>query len=177
MVCVHSLEQRMKPDESMEVARRGAGSSRPEPDGAPLSLGILPDLVGRQLRIAQLLAFKDFSMEVDGTSLTPGSFETLELLDKNPGLGQTRLATAIGLDKSSLVPAITRLEALGLVERRPSSSDRRANELRITAKGRRTLGVLRTYVLEREARITAGMSKSEIDTLNKLLKRVAHINL
>jgi len=160
----------------MEVARRGSVAVV-DVDGAPLSLGMLPELVGRQLRIAQLLAFKDFSMEVEGTSLTPGSFETLELLDKNPGLGQSRLAAAIGLDKSSLVPAIARLESLGLVERKASAVDRRANELRITAKGRKTLGVLRSYVLERESRITAGMTKSEIQTLNSLLKRVAHINL
>jgi DNA-binding MarR family transcriptional regulator len=145
-------------------------------DGS-LSFGILPSLVGRQLRIAQLRAFKDFSMEVDGASLTPGSFETLELLDKNPGLGQSRLAAAIGLDKSSLVPAIARLEGLGLVARKSSQSDKRAIELRITPKGRRALATLCAYVLERDAKITAGMSRNEIETLNKLLGRVALINL
>ena len=64
---------------------------------------MLPTLVARQLRIAQLLVFKDFAMEVGGVSLSPGSFEILELLNHNPGIGQSRLALAIGLEKSSLV--------------------------------------------------------------------------
>lgn len=143
---------------------------------APLEFGMLPELIGRQLRMAQLRAFKDYAMEVEGASLTPGSFETLELLDRNPGLGQTRLASAIGLDKSSLVPMIARLESLELVEREPSRTDKRAVELRITAKGRRTLRLLRAYVLQRDATITQGMTRSEIDTLNRLLKRIAQIN-
>lgn len=157
----------MKRDESFEQSQS---------TDAPLMLGILPELIGRQLRMAQLRAFKDYSMEVEGASLTPGSFETLELLDQNPGLGQTRLAAAIGLDKSSLVPMISRLESLELVEREPSLVDKRAIELRITAKGRRTLRLLRAYVRERDERITQGMSRNEVETLNHLLKRIAQIN-
>lgn len=157
----------MKRDETIE--------QNPAAD-APLALGMLPGLIGRQLRMAQLRAFKDYAMEVEGASLTPGSFETLELLDQNPGLGQTRLATAIGLDKSSLVPMIARLESLELVEREASRIDKRAVELRITAKGRRTLRLLRAYVLERDAWITRGMTRGETDTLNRLLKRIAQIN-
>lgn len=154
--------------ESLEKKKEGSGE---------LALGILPDLIGRQLRIAQLLAFKDFSVEVEGRNLTPGSFEILELLDNNPGLGQTRIASVIGLDKSSLVPALTRLETLGLVMRKPSAIDKRANELRITSKGRKMLETMRKYVLERELRITRGMSKSEIKTLNRLLIHIARVNM
>ena len=141
-----------------------------------LKLGILPTLVGRQLRIAQLLAFKEFSMEVGGVSLTPGSFEILELLEHNPGLGQTRLAAAIGLEKSSFVPAIVRLEDLGLITRKQSGSDKRANELTITAKGRKVLKDLRGYIIGRDAQITQGMSAADIRELNRLLKRVASVN-
>lgn len=144
-------------------------------EAAPLSLGILPELIGRQLRMAQLSAFKDYAMEVGGMSLTPGSFETLELLYRNPGLGQSRLAAAIGLDKSSLVPMVARLESLELVERQASLVDKRANELRITPKGLRTLRRLHVYVRERDAKITQGMSASEIATLNRLLTKIAQI--
>lgn len=138
-----------------------------------LDLGILPQLVGRQLRIAQVAAFRDFVMSSGGVSLTPGSFEVLELLAHNPGLSQSRLARAVALDKSSLVPVITRLEDLQLVRRKPSASDKRANELMITPKGRRALEGLREYVLERDARLTQGLSPAEAQLLNALLKKVA----
>ena len=143
---------------------------------AELQLGILPTLVARQLRIAQLLAFKDFAMDLDDINLSAGSFEILELLSHNPGVSHSRLAAAIGLEKSSLVPAIVRLENLDFVKRKQSASDKRSNELRITIKGARALQKLRRYVVERESKITQGMSKAEVDTLNRLLKQVASIN-
>ncbi len=141
-----------------------------------MQLGILPTLVGRQLRMAYLRTFKDFAMEVDGTSLSPGSFEILELLSCNPGLSHSRLASAIGLEKSSLVPAIVRLEEMALVKRKQSATDKRSNELRITPKGERLLIQLRSYVVQRESEITAGMTRAEVATLNRLLTRMAGIN-
>lgn len=166
----------MKRDESTDEPVQ-APDAPGDQESAPLVLGVLPELIGRQLRMAQWRAFKDYSMEVEGTSLTPGSFETLELLDHNPGLGQTRLAAAIGLDKSSIVPMVSRLESLKLVARKPSRVDKRAHELHITAKGRRTLAALHAYVRERDARITQGMTPDEIETLNRLLKRIVQMKV
>ncbi|MDB5874782.1 MAG: Transcriptional regulator, MarR family [Ramlibacter sp.] len=139
-----------------------------------LEYGVLPRVLGRQLRMAHLHVVKDAAMEVDGTSLSHGSFEILELLSHNPGIGHSRLATAIGLEKSSLVPVIVRLECLALVDRKLSPIDKRANELRITAKGRKALTRLRRYVLERDARLVSaiGMSEAEVETLNRLLKQI-----
>jgi DNA-binding MarR family transcriptional regulator len=141
-----------------------------------LRLGILPSLVARQLRIAQLLVFKDFLLGLGESKLSPGSFEILELLSNNPGISHSSLANAISLDKSSLVPAISRLESLGFVERKQSATDKRSNELRITTKGGGALSKLREYVVQRESRITQGMSRREIETLNMLLKKIALIN-
>lgn len=141
-----------------------------------LEFGILPTLVARQLRIAQLMVFKDFAMDLGDISLSPGSFEILELLSCNPGMSHSRLAAAIGLEKSSLVPAIARLEDLSFVERKQSEIDKRSNELRITATGERALENLRKYVIEREAQITRGLTAQEIKTLNSLLKKIAQIN-
>ena len=98
------------------------------------------------------------------------------MLHHNPGIGQSRLALAIGLEKSSLVPAIARVEDLGLVVRKQSTSDKRANELRITGKGKRALTELRSYVVEREAKVTKGLSSDDVRLLNSLLKKIASIN-
>lgn len=105
-------------------------------------------------------------MDLAGTGLSPGSFEILELVAHNPHIGQSRLAQAIGLEKSSLVPAIARLEDLQLIARRTSASDKRAYELRITPKGLKALARLRDYVIERDSEITRGLSADEIATLN-----------
>lgn len=146
----------------------------PDPNAEPvLALGVLPSLVGRNLRIAQALVFKDFVFEIDGIKLTPGGFETLELLANNPGLGPSKLAAVIGLDKSSLTPALVRLESLELIGRKVSAADGRAYEMRITPKGRAALRKLHAYVQAREALVTATLSARETEELNRLLRKVA----
>jgi MarR family transcriptional regulator, transcriptional regulator for hemolysin len=43
----------------------------------------------------------------------------------------------VGLDKTTMVVTVDELEAQGLVERRPSESDRRARLIKVTKDGRR----------------------------------------
>lgn len=51
-------------------------------------------------------------------------------------LTQTRLAGMIGLDKTTMVVTVDELERLGLAERVPSPTDRRARVIRVTQEGR-----------------------------------------
>ena len=50
---------------------------------------------------------------------------------------QTELARLVGLDKTTMVVTMDELERLGLAERRPSKTDRRARVIVVTAKGKR----------------------------------------
>jgi DNA-binding MarR family transcriptional regulator len=50
---------------------------------------------------------------------------------------QTEIARLVGLDKTTMVVTVDELEAAGLAERRPSSSDRRARVIAVTAEGKR----------------------------------------
>jgi len=50
---------------------------------------------------------------------------------------QTELARMVGLDKTTMVVTIDDLEAAGLAERRPSSTDRRARVIAVTPAGTR----------------------------------------
>lgn len=52
---------------------------------------------------------------------------------------QTEIARLVGLDKTTMVVTVDELEAAGLAERRPSSSDRRARVIAVTPDGRRTV--------------------------------------
>jgi MarR family transcriptional regulator, transcriptional regulator for hemolysin len=48
---------------------------------------------------------------------------------------QTEIARMVGLDKTTMVVTVDELEAAGLAERRPSSSDRRARVIVVTEAG------------------------------------------
>jgi MarR family transcriptional regulator, organic hydroperoxide resistance regulator len=59
----------------------------------------------------------------------------LSALDKRPGLTQVELAKTLGLDKTTLMSQLDRLERADLVVRRPDPRDRRARIPEITGAG------------------------------------------
>jgi DNA-binding MarR family transcriptional regulator len=135
-----------------------------------LSLGVLPGLVGYQLRLAQRAIFADFAETVGAGGVSPGLFGVLVLIEANPGLKQQRLAEAAHLDRSSLVPVIDKLEARGLVERR--AADRRSNGLYLTSAGTALVRSLKRRVQQHERRVVGGMSQREQRELTRLLGRI-----
>lgn len=59
----------------------------------------------------------------------------LSALQKTPNLTQIELGKALGLDKTTLMSQLDRLEGMGLVVRRPALGDRRARIPEITEAG------------------------------------------
>jgi len=139
----------------------------------PLDLGSLPDLVGYHLRMAQVMAFRDFDRELSDLDITPAVFGVLEILRRNKGLTQSRLALAIGLDRSSLVPLLDKLQKRNVVEREASTKDRRSNHLHLTANGEQLLVEAERRVMLHEKRILARLTKSERQQLINLLTKLA----
>lgn len=137
-----------------------------------VDLGVLPELLGYHLRMAQLTVFKDFERELAGLDVTPVIFGVLEVLHRNKGLTQTRLATAIGLDRSSLVPLLDKLERRKLVARETSLTDRRRNHLFLAPEGRQLLAKADKRVRQHEQRIFAALSENEVAKLIGLLQKI-----
>ena len=136
-----------------------------------LEHGILPGLIGYQLRLAQLAVFRDFERTVGDLGISPGRVGVLVLVNGNPGITQSRLAKAVGLDRSTLVPVLDGLERRGLVERR-RGEDRRTNGLWLTPSGKRRLASVKRRILAHERRMVSGMTDRERDQLVALLKKL-----
>ncbi len=139
--------------------------------GNGLDHGVLPDLIGYQLRLAQIAVFRDFERTVGNLGISPGRFGVLVLVDANPGITQSRLAEAVGLDRSTLVPVLDGLERRDLLERR-QGTDRRTNGLWLTPNGKRFLGRVKRRIAAHEERLLTGMSAKERDQLVSLLARL-----
>jgi DNA-binding MarR family transcriptional regulator len=151
--------------------------SDPAVDGDPAAngsvrLGLLPGLLGYQLRLAQRAIFGDFADSMGELEVSPGLFGMLVIVEANPGLKQTQLARAAHLDRSSLVPALDKLEARGLVARRASEEDRRVNGLWLTADGAALLKKLKQRVARHEQRLVRNLSPAERAQLVDLLHRI-----
>ena len=137
-----------------------------------VDLGLLPSLLGYQLRLAQRAIFADFADTLGELEVSPGLFGMLVVIEANPGLKQSQLAKAAHLDRSSLVPALDKLEARGLVARQASEHDRRVNGLWLTGEGSALLQKLKQRVARHEQRLARGLSRSERVQLVALLARI-----
>jgi DNA-binding MarR family transcriptional regulator len=154
-------------DKSTAVQSRGAAES----DDA-LNVGVLRDLLGYGLRRAQVRAFQDFAVAMSPFEVSPGQLGVLLLVDANPGVNQSALARAMGLDRSTIVAVIDRLERRDLVSREPSPDDRRSHALVLTRTGRKFLSDVRPHLERHEARLAGDLSEAERKTLTSLLNRI-----
>ena len=134
--------------------------------------GLLPGLIGYQLRMAQIALFKDFAQGPGAEDVTPGLFGVLVIIDANPNLKQSELARAAHLDRSTVVTVIDNLEKRGLVERRVALHDRRSNAIRLTMAGAALLKKLKRKVVAHEKRLMQNFTPAERDTLVALLQKV-----
>lgn len=152
------------------MARPPAG----KPATQKLDRGLLPGLLGYALRRAQSAVFADFAATFTraGEALTPGEFGLLVLVERNPGLSQMALARALGIDRSTLVPILDRLQARDFLVRRASPTDGRTHALALTPAGAKALARFSGLVKAHEKRIAVGLSAGEIRTLIELLDKV-----
>jgi DNA-binding MarR family transcriptional regulator len=103
--------------------------------------------------------------------LTPALFALLNVLGTREGAIQQQLSSDMGIDPSAMVTLIDELEGLELAARRRRPGDRRAWEVAITPKGRRTLERGRRLAAQVEDEVLGGLSAGERRQLLRLLRR------
>ncbi|MEM8562312.1 MAG: MarR family transcriptional regulator [Pseudomonadota bacterium] len=132
-------------------------------------LGELPNMIGVELRIAQILADRLFSSTK--LSMAPGHFTVLSLISLNPGINQSNLARCMFLDRSSMVPILDQLQRKQLIERRSLPTDRRAYALHLTTAGRSAVKRGEKEVSRLEKAIAAEMGSANRNKLLDLIKQ------
>ncbi|HEY2201626.1 MAG TPA: MarR family transcriptional regulator [Solirubrobacteraceae bacterium] len=103
--------------------------------------------------------------------LTPALFALLNVLGAREGAIQQQLSSDMGIDPSAMVKLIDELESAGLAERRRRPADRRAWEVAITPKGRRTLEHARRLVTQVEDEMLSALGAADRRQLLTLLRR------
>ncbi len=134
--------------------------------------GILPELLGYHLRRAQLAVFADFARSMSGIDLTPGQFGVLARIAANPGLSQSALGRAVGIERSTVVSVIDRLERRKLVVRGEAEGDRRANALVLSEEGQKLFREASRRVRLHERRIARGLTPTEAKALAAMLRKM-----
>jgi DNA-binding MarR family transcriptional regulator len=108
---------------------------------------------------------------LEAVGLTPALFALLNVIGAREGAIQQELGAVLGIDPSTMVSLIDRLESAAAAKRRPCPTDRRAREVAITAKGRRLLERARRLVSDAEDEVLQGLTRAERGELVTLLRR------
>ena len=150
--------------------KRGSGATQTAL--RPLNVGILPNLLGYNVRRAHMALWRDFNRTVGIGQIRPGIFSLMVLVDENPGIAQIELATQLAIDKATIVGLIRQLQRQGWIERRRSSADRRRQDVFLTDTGRRELVTLRREMIEHEAKFLNLFSRQELAQFFDYLRRI-----
>lgn len=148
--------------------------ARPSVQSDEIDLGPLSDLIPFNLRLAQDTALQVFVQNSRERNFRPGHFAALMIIRLNPGLTQIQLGRGISRDKSSVTPLVKGLERDGLIERRPSTSDRRSVTLQLTRKGEAHLDELLVHVREHDRKVDELVGLENKPEFLRLLKKIIY---
>ena len=136
-----------------------------------VDLDVLDDHAGYLIRRVQLWIFQDFERTLANVDIRPAEYSVLCVIGANPGLPQTRLAEALGIERARLVRLLDGLEARGLAQRTPSTTDRRSHALHLTSEGKAFLSRAKALAREHERHVERRLGARGRGDLLALLQR------
>src|ERR1700704_4051962 len=159
----------------------GGGSASPPPTirrsrnirkngRTPIDIGVLNGHLGYFIRRLQVWVFQDFIRTLAPVDIRPAQYSVLVVIAGNPGLSQSDLAAALGIERARLVRLLDKLEKRGLTRRLPSRSDRRSHALRLTRDGQRILKRAKLLAAMHEARLVERLGVEQRKSLLGILK-------
>lgn len=151
-----------------------------EAAAAQILAGLNPGMLQDVLPYHAYQMYKGLSKYADADlqeiSLERSSFRLVLLIHANPDVPQGKLAQALNLERSSIVPAINKLVSNGLVERRSHPIDGRSKTLHLTAEGIEVAEKIKTLLKKREKKIFANFTAAERKLFLSLMQR-ATVNI
>jgi DNA-binding MarR family transcriptional regulator len=164
-----SRPRRARPPKQTRTAGAGA-------NGVPaIELGPITGYIGYALRRAQIAAFTDFIGSLRQLDLRPTIFGVLLIIDQNPGLPQSAVCSALGIQKANFVPLLNELESRKLAVRQEGIADRRSYALHLTAEGKALLRRARELHAEHETRLAKRLGAGGREQLLTLLDQLTDV--
>ena len=154
---------------SSEADKKTAPSDSAE---KAVDVGPLAGKIGYALRRAQLSVFDEIITAFTEIDLRPAQYSVLVLLEHAPGLKQSDVAGALGIQRANFVALFDGLERRGLARRSPTPNDRRSYALYLTEAGEGVLARAARLDAELEARLDARLGAGGREQLLKLLGQV-----
>jgi DNA-binding MarR family transcriptional regulator len=121
------------------------------------------------LRSTRMYLYDQLVDGVDGVDTT--TYPVLSGLARTGPTSATRLASAIGLDRTAATRYATRLESAGLLRRVPDPADARATQLELTPAGRAAVAATRRTLSAAFEDMLASWAEPEAEQFATALER------
>jgi DNA-binding MarR family transcriptional regulator len=157
----------------MTVKSPGAGS---QDDEGKVDMTLIDSLVGYNLRRAAARQRERFRNVFSPYDIRPVQLTALTIVLHNSSLGQSKLGKALNVKGANVVKLLDELQDRGLVERKPSSRDRRAYDVRLTPKGKKLTRELLAVHEKLEADLARSLGCEELKQLVKLLRQFQSVD-
>ena len=118
---------------------------------------------------------QSFRRRIAHTGVTPDQFTVLRTLLESDAKGMTQreLTHAMSSDPNTVASMLERMEASGLLERKPHETDRRAHRIRLLAVGKRKYAEVRDIAVALQSEVLSVMPESKREEFLKNLAAVA----
>jgi DNA-binding MarR family transcriptional regulator len=164
-------------------ANRVAGrSTRPKASGRGATARVgafglgLENLIGYNLRRAHGVQKQRFTAVFEPLGIRPVTLSLLGTVYDHPGITQTELGKRLNIKRANMVPLLTELGVRGLITRRPSDNDRRAQLVTLTTAGKRfTVKLVETHA-RLESDLVQSLGVQDSAQLLKLLKKFRELS-
>jgi DNA-binding MarR family transcriptional regulator len=169
---------RSRPIASLHAKRKPAQPVRPrstprsDNGHARLDQTGIEQLVGYNIRRAEIHMRQDFERSFGPKKLRPPEFSTLALIAANRFVTQADLAHALSIRRPNMVGLIDGLERRGLVTRTVYERDRRNHVLGLTPKGAALLEEAKRIAFAGDRRATSCWTDAERAQVIALLQRL-----
>lgn len=139
----------------------------------------IPEVLGRHpaflLARARLALVRKLDAVLESSGAVSRHFALAILLGERPGLSQSQVSGLLGTDRTTTMNMAAELEALGMIRRARSATDRRHYALHLTSAGRRWIARIRPDVDAASEQFLAPLSTGERGLMQEwLLRLVQH---
>ena len=113
---------------------------------------------------------RDFEKRLEPVGITRGAFAVLAAILQEKKTKPAELAAFLGVDGAAVTRHLDRVENQGLIERKPSVTDRRSTDISLTAEGRRAVRRGRASSKATNEKFTADLTATEVDHLRSIIQ-------
>ena len=113
---------------------------------------------------------QDFEKRLQAIGITRSAYAVLSAIYHDEKATPAELASFLGLNGAAVTRHLDRLEENGLIQRKPSTTDRRSIDVILTREGVRTVRLGRADSEATNRKFTEGLSMAEVKHFNSIIK-------